>query len=107
MALVHPPTRSILFSTVAFKPIIVIVPGAELHAIMGGKELVTRIVTKIKAIKGISSFSFKEVGISQTVFVTLWCYVERAIVCSAVKRTETEVILWNYLFLGQWLGIFL
>lgn len=63
MTLVHPPTRSILFSTVAFKLIIVIVPGTELHAIVGCEKLVARIVAKIIAIKGISSISTSKVGI--------------------------------------------
>ena len=73
MTFVHPPTRSILFGTVAIILIIVTVPGTELHAIMGCEKLVTRIITKIIAIKCISSISTNEVSICQAVFVIFTC----------------------------------
>lgn len=86
MTFVHPPTRSILFSAVAFKLIIVVVPGTELHAIVGCEKLVTTIVTKIIAIKRISSISTNEVGICHAVFVTFIFHPERSIVCSTTKK---------------------
>lgn len=85
VTLIHPPTRAILFCTVPFKLIIVIVPGTELHAIVGSEELVTGIITKIIAIEGIAGISADEVGVGQAVFVGLGCHPERGIVCSAVR----------------------
>lgn len=91
MTLVHPPTRSILLGTVAVILVIVIVPGTELHAIVGCEKLVTRIITKIKTFKGISSISANEVGICQAVFVSFRCHLERGIVGSTIKtRIETS-----------------
>lgn len=73
---VHPPTRSVLFSTVAIKLIIVIVPSTELHAIMGCEKLVARIIAKIIAIKCVSSISTNEVSICQAVFVIFTRHLE-------------------------------
>lgn len=44
MAAVHPPPRAVLEGTVAVVLVIVVVGGAELHAVVHGVGLVARIV---------------------------------------------------------------
>ncbi|KAG9347144.1 hypothetical protein JZ751_006071 [Albula glossodonta] len=55
MASVHPPARPILQRTVPRVLVIVLVVGAELHAIVGGEELVAGIIPKVKAVEGVAS----------------------------------------------------
>ena len=86
MASIHPPSRSILLSTVALKVVIVIIKGAEAHAIMVGIGFVTWIISKIKAIKSISSFATNKVGIGQSVLVFFSSHFEHGLVSSAVNR---------------------
>lgn len=59
MTSVHPPARAVLFSTVAIILVIVLVEGTELYAIVRRVELVTGIITKVKAIESISSITTK------------------------------------------------
>lgn len=85
MTLVHPPARSILLSTVAIELVVVIVPGTEVHAIVGCEKLVTGIITKIVAVEGIPGISANEVGIGQAVFVGFRTHPEHGIVRGAVR----------------------
>lgn len=86
MTSVHPPSRSILLSTIALKVIIVAIIGTESHAIMEGIGFVTWIISKIKAIKGISSFATNKVCIGQSVLVLFSSHFEYSIISSAVNR---------------------
>lgn len=91
MTFVHPPTGPILLGTVAFELIVVVVPGAELHAIVGREELIAGVITEIVAIKGVSGVSTDEVGVGQAVFVSFRTYPEHGVVCSA-GRTEWRMV---------------
>lgn len=86
MTSIHPPSRSILLSTVASEVIIVVVIGTEPHAIVRGKGFVTGIISKIKAIKGIPGFTTDKVGISQSILVLFTSHFEYSIVSSAVNK---------------------
>lgn len=85
MTFVHPPTGPILLGTVAVKLVVVVVPGAELHAVVGREELIAGVVTEIVAVKGVSSVSPDEVGVGQAVFVRFRTHPEHGVVCSAVR----------------------
>lgn len=88
MTSIHPPSRSILLSTVASKVIIVIIIGTEPHAIMIGKGFVAWIISKMKAIKGIPGFTTNKVGVSQPILVFFTSHFEYSIVSSAVNKGE-------------------
>ncbi|KAG7237069.1 hypothetical protein INR49_032814 [Caranx melampygus] len=60
---VHPPARAVLLSTVSIILVIVLVAGAELHAVVRCVELVAGVISKVKAIKSISGVTTKVVTI--------------------------------------------
>lgn len=68
---VHPPAGALLLSAVLIEIVVVIVEGAELHAVVGREELVTGVVTKAKATESVSSIAAKVIGVCQTVLVGL------------------------------------
>lgn len=88
MTSIHPPSRSILLSTVSSEVVIVVIIGTEPHAIMRGKGFVTWIVSKIKAIKGIPGFATEKVGVSQSILVIFTSHFEYSIVSSTVNKGE-------------------
>ena len=71
MASVHPPSGRILEGTVAIVLVVVVVGGAELHAVVNGVGLVTRVVPKVKAIESVPCIATKVVGVGQTVLILL------------------------------------
>lgn len=80
VASVHPPSRGVLEGTVAVVLVVVIVSRAELHAVVNGVGLVTRVIPEVKAIEGISCIAAKVVGVGQTVLVRLCSNTEHGIV---------------------------
>lgn len=85
VALVHPPAGPVLLGAVALELVVVVVPGAELHAVVGREELIAGVITEIVAVKGVSGVSTDEVGVGQAVFVSFRTHPEHGVVCSAVR----------------------
>ena len=79
MASVHPPSGAILEGTVAVVLVVVVVGGAELHAVVNGVGLVTH-VPEVKAIEGVSCIAGKVVAVGQTVLILLWSNSENGVV---------------------------
>ena len=79
MASVHPPSGAILEGTVAVVLVVVVVGGAELHAVVNGVGLVTR-VPEVKAFEGVSCIAGKVVAVGQTVLILLWSNSENGVV---------------------------
>lgn len=88
MTSIHPPSRPILLSTVAFIAIIVIIMGTELHAIVVGVGFITWVISKMISIKGIPGFTTDEVGVSQSILVFFTSHSEYSIVSSAVNKGQ-------------------
>lgn len=80
MTSVHPPARAVLLSAVAVVPVIVVVESAELHAVVGCVELVTGVVSKVKAIESIPCITAKVVTVGETVFVSRRANSEHVVV---------------------------
>lgn len=80
VASVHPPAGAVLLSTVAVVLVVVLVVGAELHAVVRRVELVTGIVSKVEAIESISSIAAKVVAVCQAVVVDLWPNSEHGVI---------------------------
>ena len=80
MASVHPPSGAILEGTVAVVHVVVVVGSAELHAVVNGVGLVTRVVPEVKAIEGVSCIAGKVVAVGQTVLILLWSNSEHGVV---------------------------
>lgn len=71
MASVHPPAGAVLLGTVAVVLVVVLVEGAELHAVVGRVELVTGIVSEVKAGEGVSRVAAKVEAVGQAIHVGL------------------------------------
>lgn len=87
MASVHPPSRAVLEGTVAIKFVVVFVVSTKLHAVVRCEELVTRVISKVKAIKSVSCITTKVVAIGQTVHVNLGPHSEHGIVSIPDKKS--------------------
>lgn len=80
VASVHPPAGALLQSAVAVKVVIVVVEGAELHAIVGCEVLVAWVTIKVKAAESVSGITTKVMSVRQTVLVDFWSNSDHVVI---------------------------
>lgn len=90
MTSVHPPAGAVLQSTVAIVLVVVLVDGAELHAVVRRVELVAGIVAKVEAVESIPGVATKVVAVRQTVLVGLRSNSEHVVVGIPGETKATE-----------------
>lgn len=91
VASVHPPTGSVLLSTVAFEPVVVTVEGAELHAVVGCERFVAGVASKVITVECIPSVAAKVKPVCEAVLVGLRSNSEHVVVgISAGHRGDSR-----------------
>lgn len=80
VASVHPPAGALLLGAVAVVLVVVVVVGAELHAVVGRGVFVAGVGAKVEAVEGVSSVAAKEKAVHQAVLVGLRSDSEHVVV---------------------------
>lgn len=96
MAPVHPPAGAILQSAVVIEPVVIVVKGAELHAIVGRVELVAGVVAKVVAGESISGITAKVEPVHQTVLVGLGSDFEHVVVGIPGEGPQREFVFGDF-----------
>jgi len=90
VASVHPPAGAVLLSAAALVLVVVLVHGAELHAVVRRVELVAGIVAEIEAVESVSRVTAEEVAVRQAVHVALGAHAEHGVVGIPWEATREE-----------------
>lgn len=80
VASVHPPAGALLLGAVAMVLVVVVVEGAELHAVVGRGVFVAGVGAKVEAVEGVSSVAAKVKAVHQAVLVGLRSDSEHVVV---------------------------